>query len=125
MATNKPIDGHRVRLLLNPGPVTLSRGVREALLRPDLCHREAEYTKLQQSVRRRLSHVYEEAAKDFDTVLITGSGTAAVEAMAGSLIPANGNALVVANGVYGERIARMLSLQSKRFEVTQSDWLQP
>jgi 2-aminoethylphosphonate-pyruvate transaminase len=125
MATNQPIAGHRARLLLNPGPITLSQRVREALLRPDLCHREPEYSALQQSVRRRLSRVYREAENDYDTVLITGSGTAAVESMVGSLVPHNGNVLVLANGIYGERIARMLSLQSKRFQMLQSDWLLP
>jgi 2-aminoethylphosphonate-pyruvate transaminase len=125
MATNQSIAGHRARLLLNPGPVTLSQRVREALLRPDLCHREPEYSALQQSVRRRLSRAYREAENDYETVLITGSGTAAVEAMVGSLVPPSGNVLVLANGIYGERIARMLSLQSKQFQMLQSDWLQP
>ncbi len=40
--------------LLNPGPVTLTRRVRQALLRPDLCHREAEFAALQTEVRERL-----------------------------------------------------------------------
>src|SRR3954468_23995387 len=105
MATNEPIAGHRARLLLNPGPVTLSLRVREALLRPDLCHREPEYSALQQSVRQRLSRVYREAENGYETVLITGSGTAAVEAMVGSLVPCDGNVLVLSNGIYGERIA--------------------
>ena len=30
-------------ILLNPGPVNLSTSVREALIRPDLCHREPEF----------------------------------------------------------------------------------
>ena len=44
--------------LLNPGPVTLTRRVRQALLRPDLCHREPEFTALQTDVRQGLVRVY-------------------------------------------------------------------
>ena len=46
-------------LLLNPGPVNLSDGVRQALLGPDLCHREPEYFDMQQRVRDKLLQVYE------------------------------------------------------------------
>lgn len=110
--------------LLNPGPVTLTPRVRAALSRPDLCHREAEFAALQLDVRRRVEHVYPEAADEYVAILLTGSGTAAVEAMVGSLVPETGRALVVANGVYGDRMARMLAAGSKRFDVVASDWLE-
>ena len=99
--------------LLNPGPVTLTPRVRAALTRPDLCHREPEFAVLQQEIRDRLARVYSEAATTHHAVLLTGSGTAAVEAMVGSLVPRGGRAVVAVNGVYGERIAAMLELQGK------------
>jgi 2-aminoethylphosphonate-pyruvate transaminase len=111
--------------LLNPGPVTLSERVRGALLRPDLCHREPEFAALQAAVRRGLAAVYPEAAADYSAVLLTGSGTAAVEAMVGSLVPRGGTALVAANGVYGERIAAMLAAQGRPPRLVRSDWLAP
>ena len=40
-------------------------------------------------------------------MLITGSGTGAVESMIAALVPAQGRLLVVENGVYGERIAQI------------------
>ena len=101
--------------LLNPGPVTLTPRVRAALGRPDLCHREPEFAALQNDLRQRLLRVYEGAEARYSAVLITGSGTAAVEAMVGSLVPRGGRALVVVNGVYGERIAAMLDAQGKTF----------
>ena len=33
-------------MLLNPGPVNVSERVRQALMKPDLCHRESEFTDL-------------------------------------------------------------------------------
>ncbi len=93
--------------LLNPGPVTLSERVRHALLREDLCHREPEFTELQQRIRAALLNVYDLDPAEWTAILLTGSGTAAVEAMLSSLVPTNGRLAVVANGVYGERMARI------------------
>ena len=45
-------------ILLNPGPVTLSDGVRAAMQGPDLCHREPEFATLQQGLREKLLAVY-------------------------------------------------------------------
>ena len=109
--------------LLNPGPVTLTERVRGALTREDLCHREAEFAALQLDVRGRLERIYDGVAGAYVAVMLTGSGTAAVEAMVGSLVPKDGHALVVANGVYGDRMAQMLAAQGKRFTVVAADWL--
>ena len=108
--------------LLNPGPVTLTERVRGALQRPDLCHREQEFADLQLEVRRRLEALYD-GADGYVAVMLTGSGTAAVEAMVGSVVPRDGHALVVANGVYGDRMAQMLAAQGKRYDVVAADWL--
>ena len=91
-------------ILLNPGPVTLSERVRQALLRPDLCHREPEFTALQQSIRTQLLGVYGLPLDHWAAVLLTGSGTAAVEAMMSTLIKDTDSVLILENGVYGERL---------------------
>lgn len=109
--------------LLNPGPVTLTERVRGALQREDLCHREPEFAALQLDVRARIERIYDGVAGTYVAVMLTGSGTSAVEAMVGSLVPREGRALVVANGVYGDRMAQMLAAQGKRFEVVASDWV--
>jgi 2-aminoethylphosphonate-pyruvate transaminase len=54
--------------------------------------------------------------------VLTGSGTAAVEAMLASFAPAVRRTLVIANGVYGERMARMLAAHSKPHRVLSHDW---
>ena len=91
-------------ILLNPGPVNLSAGVRAALGGPDLCHREPEYGALQQRVRTGLLSVYDLDGARFAAVLLAGSGTAAVEAMLTSLVPSSARILVLENGAYGERM---------------------
>ncbi len=90
-------------LLLNPGPVNVTARVARALLRGDLCHREPEYDHLQQEVRRRLVDVLAPGG-DHAAVLLTGSGTAAMEAAVSSLVGPGERLLVGKNGVYGERL---------------------
>lgn len=111
----------RVRLL-NPGPVTLSERVRRALLCPDLCHREPAFAALMREVRDGLARVYPGTEAEFSTVLFTGSGTAAVEAMVGSLVPRDGTALVICNGVYGERMGAMVEAHGKRLVTVPHAW---
>lgn len=109
--------------LLNPGPVTLTERVRQSLLQPDLCHREPEFATLQREILHGLESVYSDCDEQYAAVLLTGSGTAAVEAMVGSLVPRDGSpALVLANGVYGERMAKMLERHGKPFEVIDHEW---
>jgi aspartate aminotransferase-like enzyme len=40
-------------ILLNPGPANTSREVREALVTPDLCHREPEFFEVSRASSRR------------------------------------------------------------------------
>lgn len=115
---------HR-NILLNPGPVTLSERVRQALLKEDLCHREPEFAELMLDIKTRLVSIYPEAIVNYEAIVLTGSGTCAVEAMLSSLIPKSGKALIVTNGVYGERMAKMIEIHQKIFTVIASPWEEP
>ena len=110
-------------ILLNPGPVTLTQRVRAALGRGDWCHREPEFAALVQGINRRLAGVYAELAADFDAVLLSGSGTAAVEGMLRAFAPRDRTTLVLANGVYGERMSRMLRVLGRPQQLLAQDWL--
>ncbi len=109
-------------LLLNPGPVSLTERVRRSLLQPDLCHREPEFFDLQDEARRRLLGVYELDPAEWTAVLLTGSGTAAVESMLGALVPEDGRMLIVQNGVYGERMSQMASRFGIGYAVARHGW---
>jgi 2-aminoethylphosphonate-pyruvate transaminase len=112
----------RPTILLNPGPVTLSERVRRALQREDMCHREPDFAALMLDIKKRLVRIYPEAETQFDAIPLTGSGTAAVEAMIATFAPKTTKTLVLANGVYGERIAAMLKKQNKPHEIVASPW---
>jgi 2-aminoethylphosphonate-pyruvate transaminase len=110
-------------LLLNPGPVTLTERVRRSLLQPDLCHRESEFFDLQDEARARLLAVYGLDPAQWSAVLMTGSGTAAVESMIASMVPESGRLLVIENGVYGERIAQIADRYRIDHTVLRCDWM--
>jgi 2-aminoethylphosphonate-pyruvate transaminase len=111
-------------LLLNPGPVTLSERVRKSLLQTDLCHREPEFFDLQDEARRRLVAAYTLDPAVWSAVLMTGSGTAAVESMIAGLVPEGGRLLIVENGVYGDRIAQIATQYGIEHEVAKYEWMQ-
>ena len=93
-------------ILLNSGPVNVSARVRDALNGPDLCHREPEFFDLQDAIRDALVDVFDTRDR-YTAVLLTGSGTAMVEAMLVSGVPEQGRLLVLQNGVYGDRLVRI------------------
>ncbi|WP_175941856.1 2-aminoethylphosphonate aminotransferase [Burkholderia pyrrocinia] len=111
-------------LLLNPGPVTLTERVRRSLLQPDLCHRESEFFDLQDEARARLVAAYELDPAEWAAVLMTGSGTAAVESMIAALVPRDGKLLVIENGVYGERITQIATQYGIAHDVLKHEWMQ-
>lgn len=112
-------------ILLNPGPVTLTERVRRSLLQPDLCHRESEFFALQDEARERLLATYDLDPSLWTAVLMTGSGTAAVESMVAALVPTHGRLLNLENGVYGDRIAQICSQYGIAHERVVFPWMQP
>lgn len=92
-------------LLLTPGPLSTSKGVRAALLR-DWCTWDKDYNDLVQQIRAQVAAIAT-AEPGYTCTLMQGSGSFGVESMVGSVIPEGGKLLVLANGAYGQRIAAM------------------
>ncbi len=110
-------------ILLNPGPVNVSERVRQALLRPDICHRESEFTELLQRIKEKLLKAFVPGAEaEYAAVIITGSGTAAVESALMSSIPHGRRILIINNGVYGERLSQMVGLHRLGVSELKYDW---
>jgi 2-aminoethylphosphonate-pyruvate transaminase len=111
-------------ILLNPGPVNVSPRVTAALARGDVCHREPECAELLDRIRARLVTAFAPGG-GWRAVLVTGSGTAAVELAVTSACSAQGALVVVSNGVYGERIAAMARAARIPHHVVASPWTEP
>jgi len=114
----------RRTVLLNPGPVNVSPRVAQALLRGDLCHREPEFAVLQARIRELLCQAFAPHGQ-YTPVLLTGSGTAAMEAAVASSLSPQRKMLVLKNGVYGERLAQMATVHGFHCLELASPWTAP
>jgi len=92
------------KILLNPGPATTTDSVKNAQIVPDICPREQEFGELVESISKDLIKIAG-GDDDYTCVLIGGSGTAGMEAALSSAV--NGKALIINNGAYGERFAKI------------------
>lgn len=95
-------------LLLTPGPLTTSRGVKEVMLH-DWGSRDAGFIAINRAVLERLPEIIHGQGR-FVAVPMQGSGTFAVEAMLTSFVPQEGEVLVLINGAYGHRAKRILDI---------------
>lgn len=99
-------------LLLTPGPLTTSRTVKAAMLH-DWGSRDANFIEINRSMLARLAAIAN-GADDWVTVPMQGSGTFAVEAMLSTLVPADGEVLLLINGAYGKRAKRILEIAGRK-----------
>ena len=97
---------HDAPILLTPGPLTTSAEVKAAMGR-DWGSRDADFVALTARVRERLVSLAGGEGTHV-CVPVQGSGTFAIEATIGTLVPRDGKALVLVNGAYGRRMVRIL-----------------
>ena len=93
-------------ILLTPGPLTTSAATKAAML-ADWGSWDGAFNALTASVCRDLVALVD-AQSDHVCVPLQGSGTFAVEAALGTLVPKGGKVLVPDNGSYCKRIVRIL-----------------
>ena len=94
-------------LLLTPGPLSTSKGVRNALLQ-DWCTWDDDYNvEIVQNIRRRLVKMATKDLEKYTAILMQGSGSFAVEACLGTAVAGDGKALLITNGAYGQRMIQM------------------
>lgn len=93
-------------VLLTPGPLTTSRETKAAML-SDWGSWDGAFNALTASVCRDLVSIVQ-ATDTHACVPLQGSGTFAVEAALGTLVPKTGKVLVPDNGSYCKRIVRIL-----------------
>jgi 2-aminoethylphosphonate-pyruvate transaminase len=113
--------------LFNPGPVMTSARVKAALVHHDTCHRDEEYTGVVQRLRDKLRPVFG-ASPEHEVLLVTGSGTAAMETALVSSLPAGGKLLTVSNGAFGERlgdVADVHGLPHRRLQLAWGEAIDP
>ena len=84
LLAEKDQPGH---VLFSPGPVMTSARVKAALVHHDVCHRDGDYAAVVERLQGKLRPVFG-ASPAHEMLLLTGSGTAAMEMAISSVIPA-------------------------------------
>jgi 2-aminoethylphosphonate-pyruvate transaminase len=113
----------RDKILLTPGPLTTTLRTKLAMLR-DWGSWDADFNAVTASVRKSLLDIIH--GQDTHVVVpLQGSGTFSVEAAVATVVPRDGHVLVLDNGAYCKRAARLTSLMGRRCTVLDFDEAQP
>ncbi len=99
-------------ILLTPGPLTTSLATKAAMLR-DWGSWDASFNNVTAAIRRKLLDI----VNGHDTHVVVpmqGSGTFSVEAAVNTLVPRSGHVLVLINGAYGHRMARLATMMGRK-----------
>ncbi|MEP6677871.1 MAG: 2-aminoethylphosphonate--pyruvate transaminase [Betaproteobacteria bacterium] len=99
-------------ILLTPGPLTTSLATKAAMLR-DWGSWDASFNAVTARLRAKLCAVVQ-GADTHVCVPMQGSGTFSVEAAVNTLVPRDGHLLVLINGAYGKRMARLTAMLGRR-----------
>src|SRR3982751_4603249 len=99
-------------ILLTPGPLTTSLATKAAMLR-DWGSWDSTFNAVTARVRAKLTDVIH-GADTHVCVPMQGSGTFSVEAAVNTLVPRDGHVLVLINGAYGARMAKLTKMMGRR-----------
>ena len=110
-------------LLLTPGPLTTSARTRQAMSQ-DWGSWDEGFNQLTASLCEQLLAIVNGADSHY-CVPLQGSGTFAVEAAIGTLVPRDGKVLVLINGAYGQRLAKICAVLGRSFSTFETAEDQP
>jgi len=105
-------------ILLTPGPLTTSMRTKQSMLR-DWGSWDSDFNSITSRLREGLLRIAH-GEGTHECVPLQGSGTFAVEAAVGSLVPRAGHVLIPVNGAYCQRIQRICKILGRR--VTSIDY---
>src|ERR671939_1947054 len=92
-------------LVMLPGPTNVPNKVMNAMLEPIINHRSDDFRILYKAIVEKTQKVFQTSS---DIVLLTTSGTGAVEASVVNLIKKGDKAIVPVSGEFGSRLADLI-----------------
>jgi len=110
-------------ILLTPGPLTTSARTRQAMM-VDWGSWDDRFNQLTASLCEQLLAIIN-GGDSHHCVPLQGSGTFAVEAAIGTLVPRDGKVLVLINGAYGKRLAKICEVLGRPFSTFETAEDQP
>jgi serine---pyruvate transaminase len=107
------------RYLLTPGPTPVPPEVYAAMSEPMIGHRTSEYRAILTATLERLQQVFRTSE---DVVLLTASGTAAMESAVANLCSPGDRVVVVSAGNFGERWVSLTTAYGLDADVIRYAW---
>ncbi|MEF8773426.1 MAG: alanine--glyoxylate aminotransferase family protein, partial [Halobacteriales archaeon] len=115
-------------LLLNPGPVPVSRAVREAMAAPMVSHRSAAFEAVYRRVSDGLDYVFERSTPTGESTSaggtslpLNGTATMGMEAAVANLVDPDSEVVSLVNGKFGRRFARIAGRHARCTRV-EAEW---
>jgi alanine-glyoxylate transaminase / serine-glyoxylate transaminase / serine-pyruvate transaminase len=109
------------RLLLGPGPSPVSARVMAALTASPRSHLDPDMLTVLDDIRARLRRVFR-ASDDTETLAVSGTGSAGMEAVVANLAEPGRRALVVVTGYFGDRLANLLARYGAGVDRVEGEW---
>ena len=110
------------RRIFTPGPVPVPDRVRLAMAQPAIHHRAADFVAVFEACRKGLQRVFQ---TESPVLILTSSGTGAMDCAVSNLLSPGDHALVVCGGKFGERWAEICEAYGVRTTCIDVEWGQP
>ncbi len=117
-------DHARFRLMC-PGPINVSRRVSEAMISSEIGHRESEFSALLKNIKKNCLSLMKLDPEEYSMVVITGSGSAANEAVLCSALQPQDHILSLVTGEFGRRLSEISAIYNPNTEALVQDWATP
>lgn len=108
--------------LMCPGPVNVSSRVLEAMVGCEIGHREEEFSQVLAELRQNSLNVMGLSSDEYAVVCLTGSGSAANEAVLCSAMNATDSVLALHNGEFGRRLGEVSKLYNPHTQCYEQAW---
>jgi alanine-glyoxylate transaminase/serine-glyoxylate transaminase/serine-pyruvate transaminase len=119
MATTAPLEPPS-RVLLGPGPSTVSARVLRAMSIPLVGHLDPAFLRIMDETKRLLQFVFQ--TRNEMTIPISGTGSAGMEACLVNLLERGDTAIVCINGVFGTRMADIVERCGATLVKVEAPW---
>ncbi|MDP2948989.1 MAG: alanine--glyoxylate aminotransferase family protein [Chloroflexota bacterium] len=108
------------RILLGPGPSNVHPRVYQAMMAPVLGHLDPDFLRIMDETKELLRTVFR--TQNEETIAVSGTGSAGMEAAVANLIEPGERAVVCINGYFGERIAEIASRYGAEVMRVEAEW---
>lgn len=106
-------------LFLLAGPVKLHPRVQRAMATPAIGHRGPEFTEINRELAERTRELF---GHDGPVAILSGSGTAGMEAAVAGMVGPDDHVVSVVNGKFGDRMRQLAERYAGDVTVVEADW---